>query len=79
MLLETVVREYPNGKKYVTLVNAVTRRHVAAIAPADNLFTTECITTAVNLYHNLLNTGLLIQVLAAVEKRLVEQPKTPGV
>lgn len=75
MRLEIVTRSYENGKDQLTLVNAVTRKHVASLNPHDNYFTSQRILEATNLYDDLLRVGLLKPVLTALEKRQAELEK----
>lgn len=72
MRLEIFRRE-DSSRPYLTLVNSITRRHVATLSPHDNAFTSVRIAEAVNLYADLLDHGLLKPVLAALEKRKSEQ------
>lgn len=78
MRLEVFIREYSGGKDQLTLVNMVTRRHVASLNPYDNHFTSTRIVEAVNLYDDLLKCGLLKPVLAALEKKLNEEQNNTG-
>lgn len=72
MRLEAMWRE-DLAKPVLTLVNSATRKHVATLSPFDNAFNSQRIVEATNLYADLLETGLLKAVLAAVEKRKAEQ------
>lgn len=68
MRLEIIERDAPKGP-YLTLVNMYTRKHVATIASFDNYFTSNRIKEATDLYQDLMDHGLLIPVLQALEKR----------
>ena len=68
MRLEIIEREAPKGM-YLTLVNMATRKHVATIAAFDNHFTSQRIKEATDLYQDLMDAGLLTQVLAVLAKR----------
>lgn len=71
MRIDIVERIYNSGP-VLTLVNAVTRRHIATLGPKDNYFSSRRIAEAVNLYDDLHRLGLLKAVLEAVEKRSAE-------
>lgn len=75
MRIEIVTRSYEKGKDQLTLINAVTRKHIASLNPHDNFFTSARIQEAVNMYDDLLRMGLLKPVLAAMEKRQAELDK----
>lgn len=74
MRIEVMEREASSGT-YLTIVNSATRRHIATIGPKDNYFTSRRLVEAVNLYADLLDNGMLIPVLNALEKRKREQQK----
>lgn len=77
MRLEVVERYY-GDRHTLTLVNCETRKFVAQLGPFDNVFTSQRIVEAVNLYADLLDHGLLKPVLAALEKRKAEQQNKGG-
>lgn len=75
MRIEIINRPLPSGKPYYTIVNSITRKFLGQIGPNDSVFVGQRIVEAVNFYQDLHDAGLLIKVMAALEKYKNEQQK----